>query len=231
MCGDIEEFQSKNPTTSEPAFVPEGFLLVRNLIEMENKLSVYGYVTPEAGYVFTTLVSKAGKRLGLTDGQAQPFGMGYCWVRTGWFDLEHIEKQHLMKQIIFFKFFFPIGRDFTCWDFNSPAVRTKLRTVLYKFIAWEGNPDSYIQDVRDYREQLEPLWYCLSLASIPLESFHHSCLFRDVRLGCLTFRIYLLIIVFKSFLGFFKPFSFPNVSFSNVLGIIYKKSSLLELDL
>ncbi len=165
-CGDIGEFFSTNHTSSKPDLftVSGGLLLVKNLIEMENKLSTYGYFTPEAGYVFTTLASKAGKRLGLTEGLAQTFGRGYSWVRTGWFDLERIEKQHLMKQIIFFKLFFPLGRDFISWDFNSPTVKAKLRAILYKFTAWRRNSDSYIQDVRDYREQLEPLWYGLSLA-------------------------------------------------------------------
>lgn len=164
MCGDIGEFQSKNTATTEPLIVSEGLLLVRNIIEMDNKLSTYGYFTPEAGYVFTTLASMAAEELGLTDELAQPFGKGYSWVRTGWFDLEGIEKQHLMKQIIFFKLFFPLGRDFISWDFGSSAVKAKLKAVLYKFAAWQSNPNRYIQDIRDYREQLEPLWYGLSLA-------------------------------------------------------------------
>lgn len=164
MYGDIGEFDSVNHLDSGSAIVSETLPFVRSLIEMENKLSTYGYFTPEAGYVFTYLVSRAGERLGLSYKLAQTFGRGYSWIRTGWFDLEGVEKQHLIKQIIFFKLFFPLGRDFISWDFNSPSVRTKLRAVLYKFAAWQSNPNSYIQDVREYREQLEPLWYGLSLA-------------------------------------------------------------------
>jgi hypothetical protein len=161
--GDVGEFDSKHQINS--SLTPlESSALVRNLIDMESKLSTYGYFTQEASYVFTSLASGAAERLGLKGELAKPFGRGYSWVRTGWFDLEYMEKRHLVKQIIFFKIFFPIGRDFISWDFNSPAVKTKLKAVLYKFAAWQSNPKSYVQDVRDYREQLEPLFYGLSLA-------------------------------------------------------------------
>ncbi len=63
MCGDIGEFDSKNPINSRPTEI-EGSRLVENLIDMENKFRTYGYFTQEAAYVFTTLASKEGKRLG-----------------------------------------------------------------------------------------------------------------------------------------------------------------------
>lgn len=164
MCGDIGEFDSINHLNTSSPIVSEALPLIRNLIEMDNKLSTYGYFTPEAGYVFTYLASRAGERLGLSYKLAQTFGRGYSWIRTGWFDLESVERRHLIKQIIFFKLFFPLGRDFISWDFNSPAAKAKLKAILYKFAAWQSNPNSYIQDIRECREQLEPLWYGLSLA-------------------------------------------------------------------
>jgi hypothetical protein len=153
--GDIGEFESKNHANDRLALM---------LIEMKNKIPTYGYFTQEASYVFTPLASIAAERVGLKGELAKTFGRGYSWIRTGWFDLEYMEKHHLVKQIIFFKIFFPLGRDFISWDFNSPAVKTKLKAILYKFAAWQSNPNSYIQDVRDYSEQLEPLLYGLSLA-------------------------------------------------------------------
>ncbi len=171
MCSDIGEFDSINHINSSSAIVSKTLPLIRNLIEMGNKLSTYGYFTPEAGYVFTYLASRAGERLGLSYKLAQSFGRGYSWIRTGWFDLESIEKRHLIKQIIFFKLFFPLRRDFISWDFNSPAVKAKLKAIVYKFGAWQSNPDSYIQDIREFREQLEPLWYGLSLAMNLSEEF------------------------------------------------------------
>ena len=159
MCGDIGEFDSINHISSSSVIVSETLPLIRNLLEMENKLSTYGYFTPEAAYVFTYLASRAAERLGLSYKLAQSFGRGYSWIRTGWFDPESIQKQHLIKQL-----FFPLGRDFISWDFNSPTVKMKLKAVLYKFALWQSNPERYIQDIRECREQLEPLWYGLSLA-------------------------------------------------------------------
>jgi hypothetical protein len=130
---------------------------------MENKRSEYGYLTQEAAHVFTSLASKAAGRLGLKGGMAQTFGRGYSWVRTGWFEPYGIEEQHVVKQLFFMKIFFPLGGYFN-WDFNSPSVKTRLRAILYKFILWQDNPKSYVQDVRDCSAALEPLWQGLSLS-------------------------------------------------------------------
>jgi hypothetical protein len=163
MCGDIGEFDSKNYVNINPDLLSEGSVLVRNLIEMDNKLPTYGYFTQEASYVFTTLASRAAERLGLTDKLAQTFGSGYSWVRTGCLDPKGTEKQHVIKQLFFFKIFFPLGGYFS-WDFNSPEVKTKLRVVLHKYAEWQDNPRSYVEDVGRYTDQLEPLWRGLSLA-------------------------------------------------------------------
>src|ERR1700757_5075757 len=163
MCGDIGEFDSKNYININPGLLSEGSLLVRNLIDMDNKLPTHGYFTQEASYVFTYLVSRAGERLGLTSAMAQSFGRGYSWIRTCWFDPYGMEKQHVIKQLFFMKIFFPLGGYFN-WYFDSPEVKTKLKAVLHMFTKWQVNPRSYIEDVGRYGDQLEPLWRCLSLA-------------------------------------------------------------------
>jgi hypothetical protein len=165
ICGDIGELHSKNQMRRKPnsILVSEGLHLVRNVIRMENKLSTDGYFTEEAAYVFTYLASRAAERLGLKTGMAQTFGRGYSWVRTGWFDPYGIEEQHVIMQLFFMKMFFPLGGYFK-WEFNSPSVKTRLRAVLYKFILWQDNPESYDQDIGDCHVALEPLWRGLSLA-------------------------------------------------------------------
>lgn len=187
-CGDIGEFDSKDYVNGGPALVSGDSLLLRSLIEMENKLPTYGYFTQEASYVFTALVSSAAERLGLTDELARTFGSGYSWIRTGWFEPKGTEKQHLIKQVIFFKLFFeydyqwlcrlfclvrqmiffklffpPLGRDF--WDFNSPLAKIKLKTVFDKFVAWQNVPESYIKYLRNYEAQLEMLWLIINSVS------------------------------------------------------------------
>src|ERR1700757_1262884 len=163
MCGDIGDFDSKNHVNISPNLLSEGSVLVRNLIEMDNKLPTHRYFTQEASHVFTTLASRAGERLGLKGAVAKTFGRGYGWIRTGRFDPVGIEKQHLIKQLFFMKIFFPLGGYFN-WYFDSPEVKTKLRAVLHMFTKWQVNPRSYIEDVGRYGDQLEPLWRCLSLA-------------------------------------------------------------------
>ncbi|MGE5443488.1 MAG: hypothetical protein ACM3SR_02675 [Ignavibacteriales bacterium] len=175
-CGDIGEFHSKNHARSKPdsRLVSESLILVRNLIRMENKFPTYGYFTQEAAYAFIYLASRAAERLSLKSGMAQIFGRGYSWVRTGWFDPYGIEEQHVIKQLFFMKIFFPLG-GFLNWDFNSSAVKTKLRAILHKFVMWQDNPRSYIQDVRNYNADIEPLWQGLSLAlDSPEDGFRNN---------------------------------------------------------
>ena len=160
--GDIDEFDSKNYVDINPNLFSEDSLLVRSLIEMDNKLSKHGYFTEEAAYVFAILASRAGERLGLIGRLAQTFGKGYSWVRTGWFDPYRTEKQYVIKQLFFFKIFFPLGGYFN-WHFDSPEVKTKLRAILHMFAEWRDNPRRYVEDVGRCRDQLEPLWRSLSL--------------------------------------------------------------------
>ena len=156
-CDDIGEFDSENPVNCRLTET-EGLRLIRNLIKMDNKLTTYGYFTQEAACVFTTLASSAAERLGLIGRLAQSFGRGYSWVRTGWFDSDDIENQHVIKQMIFFNLFFLPGEDLR-WNFNSPEVKMRLKAVFNKFVSWQDMPKSYIQDVRNYKNQLENLFF------------------------------------------------------------------------
>jgi hypothetical protein len=160
---DIGEFDHKSHMNSRLAILPGGIVLARKLIEMDDKLPTHGYFTQEASYVFTNLASRASERIGLGSELAHTFGSGYSWVRTGWFNSSDLEEEHVIKQLFFFKIFFPLGGYFN-WDNNSPVVKTKLKVVLLKFTRWQVDPSSYIQDVQDYKYQLEPLWRGLSSA-------------------------------------------------------------------
>lgn len=86
LCGDIGEVQSNNYPLDKLLSASNGLLLIKNLLDMDRKLSINGYLTQEAAYVFKILTTKAGKRLGLSDKLARTFGSGYSWVRTSWFD-------------------------------------------------------------------------------------------------------------------------------------------------
>lgn len=175
-CGDIGEFNPKDYLPADSGPIHKDLPLFRNLIEMENKFPKHGYFTPEAAFVFSTLASKAGERLGLKNGLAQTCGSGYSWVRTGALSLDGNEgHKHIIKQLFFFKLFFPIGGFFN-WDFNSHIVQRKFNLIFYKFATWQNNPDSYILDVRDCRELLEPIWHGLLLAmGYPATDWSGAC--------------------------------------------------------
>jgi hypothetical protein len=160
-CGDFGKLDLEYHIIDSPD-------LVKNLIEMENKVHIYDYLTLEAGSVFTELAYKAAERLGLKGSIARSFAGGYSWVRTGWFDLMwtdfkdiHDLEQHLIKQIFFFKIFFPKFVDLT-WPFDSPSVMENLNAVYNRFVAWQNNPIGYIRDYTFYKEQIEPIWTSLS---------------------------------------------------------------------
>ncbi len=162
MCGDIGEFDSENPINNRLTEI-KGSPLAENLIRMDNKFQTHGYFTQEAAYVFSALVSSAVERLELVGGLAEAFGNGYSWVRTGWFDVDHVGKQHVIKQLFFMKIFFPLGGYFN-WDFNSRETKTKLKAIFSRFSAWQKSPRGYIQDIIDFRDQIEPLLLGLFLA-------------------------------------------------------------------
>jgi hypothetical protein len=162
MCGDVGEFDPRLFTNNGP----DSLLLFRNIVEMESKLPTCGYYTKEASYVFTALATMAGIRLGLSDDLAQDFGRGYSLVRTGWIGSDYTkrcEDHQLVKQLFFYKLFFPFGAHSNTWDFGSHVVLTKLRLIFDTFMAWQHAPRSYVQDVREYGIQLDSLWHGLSL--------------------------------------------------------------------
>jgi hypothetical protein len=146
---------------------------------MDNDLPAYGYVTKEATHVFSYLASRAAERIGLIGRLAQTFGGGYSWIRTGWFEPTGLpEQKQVIMQLFFLKIFFPLGGYFT-WDFDSPVVKTKLEVVINMFVAWQDNPRKYLQDIKDYKTQLEPLWQGLSSALGFSKEFHEPKPFRD----------------------------------------------------
>jgi hypothetical protein len=137
MCGDIGEFSHKDYINMNGKFALPSLdlLLVRKLIEMDNKLPSYGYFTQEAAYVFYTLASRAGKRIGLIGRVGKTFGIGYSLVRTGCLSSDRTERQP-KEQMAFFRFFFRLGGGFN-WDFNSPAVKIRMKLSFDKFFEWQ----------------------------------------------------------------------------------------------
>lgn len=176
MCGDIGELDSEE-------FIKivrfEDICIIKNLLEMDNKLSKHGYSTQEAADIFAVLVRKAGERLGLEGSLPHIFGSGYSWVRTGWFNVDGMlymmeEQKYITKQLFFFKLFFPMGGDFH-WSFDSDATKIKLNLAFNKLMAWQDDHDAYFRDVRDYAEELLPLWRGLLLAlGLPLTEIGKS---------------------------------------------------------
>lgn len=161
-CGDIGKFDIEYHIIDNPGFI-------KNLIDMENKVHLYDYLTLDAASVFTELACKAAERLGLMGHIARSFAGGYSWVRTGWFDLMWTDfkdiydlEQHLVKQIFFFKIFFPKFVDLS-WCFDSPSVIENFSAVYTRFVGWQNNPDVYVNDYKLYKEEIEPMWINLSM--------------------------------------------------------------------
>ncbi len=141
MCGDIGDFNPENPGISRWLARQEYEGFISNIIEMDKKLSQYGYSTPEALNVFTILASMAAEKLGLKEELAFAFGMGYGFVRTG------LVANHKLEpgQILFCKMFYPLGVNFN-WDFDPSLVKIKLKIVFERFRSWQNNPRLYAQD-------------------------------------------------------------------------------------
>ena len=161
-CGDIGKFDIEYHIVDNPG-------LIKHLIEMENKVHLCGYLTLDAASVFTELAHKAAERLGLKGDIARSFAGGYSWVRTGWFDLMWSDfrdiydlEDHLIKQIFFFKIFFPKFVDLN-WSFDSPSVIENFSAVYHRFVGWQNNPARYVNDYKLYKEQIEPIWINLSM--------------------------------------------------------------------
>lgn len=163
LCGDIGEFNKEDfmigileedvilkqteisPTKSvsvyAPTFYPMYFL--KNLLAMNESLSKYNYMSPEALYVFIELVTKAAERLGLIGTFSMGFGSGYGNVRTGWIG----EKGLPNERTIFFKMFFKGEKVDYDWDFHWNSVKTKIKIIYDKFTTWQNNPIIYKKEV------------------------------------------------------------------------------------
>jgi hypothetical protein len=166
-CGDIGVFNDESQSYNNgngSSQIDKDSSLVTSLIQMDSKLPEYGYFTMDAAHVFATLASKAGAALGLCENLASKFGCGYSLVRTSCLDRKcgNDIQRHVLKQLLFFKIFFPLGGIFD-WDFDSPAEQLKLKLVFHMFKDWQSKPESYKRDLTDFGEQVEPLLRGLSI--------------------------------------------------------------------
>ncbi len=155
MCGDIGGFDTTNSLNIGLIPESEDSLLVKNLIEMENKFPTHRYLTPAAAYVFTTIASRAAGALGLIGELAQNFGSGYSLIRTGCFSSNRTE-EHRVKQMFFLKLSFPLAGGFN-WKFHSPLVKAKLKSVFDKFVEWQDTVGICIQTPRVHESHIDLL--------------------------------------------------------------------------
>jgi len=138
-------------------------ILITNLYEMEIKINDYDYKTLEAGFVFRELTTFAAKKLGLANNLALIFGSGYSWIRTGICnyydcqieDMQHFD-EHLRKQIMFYKLFFPFQENLN-WKFDSSNVNERLKQIYDKFIGWQREPGKFNNDLFIYKSRVDYL--------------------------------------------------------------------------
>ena len=148
MCGDIGDFNPEDLRNSEWFIGQEYEGFISNIVEMDKKLSQYGYSTPEAFNMFTELALMAAEKLGLKEELASDFGIGYGFVRTGLPVYLLLEP----KQILFCRMFFPLGGVwYLDWDFNPSLVKIKLKIVFERFRNWQNNPQLYTQDFEQFQ--------------------------------------------------------------------------------
>ena len=152
LCGDIGEFDPENFRDSRLPFEQDYNWFISDTIEMDRKLSQYGYATREALNTFTVLASRAAEKLGLNEKSASSFGMGYGFLRTGLIEYNRLEP----KQVLFYKMFFPLGVNFD-WNSDPSMVKEKLHIVFERFKDWQDNPQHYIQDLTESQET-EEVW-------------------------------------------------------------------------
>ena len=138
-------------------------LLITNLYEMEIKINYHDYKTLEAGFVFRELTTFAAYKLGLANNLALTFGSGYSWVRTGMCNLYDCKiedmqdfDEHLRKQIMFYKLFFPFQENLN-WKFESSFINQRLKHIFDKFIGWQSEPGKFANDLFIYRSGVDNL--------------------------------------------------------------------------
>lgn len=160
MCGEIGGPVGKfRPEKIEVNYkiilANESKSLVKNLIEMDNKLPVCGYLTDEASYVFFQLAKGAAKKLGLKDFFAEDFGRVYGFIRTShmhmYLDSHSVDdhENYILKQLFFYDYFYSYCGVID-WDFNSKIVKSKLKDIFQILNIWEENPDICIRDLKNY---------------------------------------------------------------------------------
>ena len=149
MCGDIGDFNPEDFGISRWRVEQKYERFISNIIEMDKKLSQYGYSSPEAFTIFTVLASMAAEKLGLKEELASDFGMGYSFVRTG------LPAFHRLgpRQVLFYKMFYPSGVSFN-WDFDPSLVKTRLKIVFERFMSWQDNPQLYTQDFEQFLQSI-----------------------------------------------------------------------------
>lgn len=150
MCGDIGDFNLEDLRISRWFVGQEYEGFISNIIDMDKKLSQYGYSTPEALNVFTVLASMGAEKLGLKEELASDFGMGYGFVRTGLPAYTQLEP----RQILFYKLFYPSGVFFN-WYFDPSLIKKKLKIVFERFRSWQNNPQLYTQDFAQFQSIAE----------------------------------------------------------------------------
>lgn len=189
MCGEIGgpvgKFRSeKIEVDYRIILADEGKNLVKNLIEMDNKLPVYGYLTDEASYVFSHLATGAAKKLGLKYLFAGDFGRVYSFIRTThihfYLDTHSVDdpENYILKQLFFYDFFYS-HCGIIDWDFNSKIVKLKLKEIFQILNIWEENPDICIRDLKNY----ETNFSFDKLASVSETESHYKM--QDVNLRTL----------------------------------------------
>lgn len=158
MCGDIGDFNPEDFNTSKWLVEEEYERFKSILAKMDEKLSQYGYATPEALTVLTVLASIAAEKLGLKEKSTSTFGMGYGSVRTGLVVYDRLEP----RQILFYKMFCPFGGVQFHWDlnwgFDPYLVKTKLKIIFERFRSWQNNPQLYVQDFEQCLQSIEVIW-------------------------------------------------------------------------
>ncbi len=155
-CGDTGNLEFDRIITQCP-------VLITSLFEMELKINNNDYRTFEAGLVFRELSKFAACKLGLSKDLAIIFGSGYSWVRTGMCNLYDCEldtaldfDEHLRKQTMFYRLFFPFREDLN-WKFDSGSVNKRLKLIYDKFMEWQSRPEKFSNDLFIYKSRVDNL--------------------------------------------------------------------------
>lgn len=152
-CGDIGEFKLEDLVNSSWVRGKEEALIGKTL-KMYESFPKNGYASAEAFSVFTILVSSAAEKAGLSKEIAHSFGLGFGFVRTGFISHSELEP----KQMIFYKFFFPLGSVANNYlDFEPSFVKPKIKALFERFKRWDDCPESYLDDYTAYKD-VEQAW-------------------------------------------------------------------------